>query len=97
MTLFFLSRQQSGARVGFTVGRAMGGAVDRNRIKRRLREAARSKWQRLEAAVDVVVNPKKSALRADFREITQDMGRAFEVITGKMRDGAGRTRRTEKA
>src|SRR5438309_7271618 len=31
----------SGLRIGFTVGRALGGAVQRNRMKRRLREAVR--------------------------------------------------------
>ncbi|MGA7647601.1 MAG: ribonuclease P protein component, partial [Terriglobales bacterium] len=38
MTLFYLRQEsassQSGARVGFTVGRMLGGAVVRNRIKR---------------------------------------------------------------
>ena len=34
-------RRASGLRIGFTVGRALGGAVQRNRMKRRLREAVR--------------------------------------------------------
>lgn len=89
MTVFFLRRQSGQARIGFTVGRVLGGAVERNRIKRRLREAARLQWRRLSSAVDVVVNPKKSALRADFAEIEQDLGRAFETINGKIRPTGG--------
>jgi len=85
MTLFFLPRSSGGARVGFTVGRVLGGAVERNRIKRRLREAVRRERQRLEVAVDVVVNPKKSVLQADFAEIVQEVGRAFETIAAKLR------------
>ena len=42
MTVFYLRRAEGeGLRVGFTVGRVLGGAVDRNRIKRRLRESVR--------------------------------------------------------
>ena len=42
MTVFYLPRQRAeGVRVGFTVGKVLGGAVVRNRMKRRLREAVR--------------------------------------------------------
>jgi ribonuclease P protein component len=89
MTFFFLPRAGE-ARVGFTVGRVLGGAVQRNRIKRRLREAVRRERLRLGVGVDVVLNPKKSVLQASFNEITQDVSRAFEVIRGKSRTtGAG--------
>ena len=86
MTFFFLPGTASEARVGFTVGRVLGGAVERNRIKRRLREATRLQSQRLETIADVVVNPKKSVLHAEFTEITQEVGHAFEVISGKLRN-----------
>ena len=89
MTVFFLRRESSQARIGFTVGRVLGGAVERNRIKRRLREAVRLQWGRLGSAVDIVVNPKKSVLQAKFAEVEQELGRAFEVIDGKLRNPAG--------
>lgn len=82
MTFFFLPGG-SEARIGFTVGRVLGGAVERNRIKRRLREAVRRERQRLGVCVDVVVNPKKSVLQISFSEITQDVSRAFQIIRGK--------------
>lgn len=81
MTVFYLPRTQgSGFRVGFTVGRVLGGAVERNRIKRRLREAVRLQHPGDQAAVDVVINPKKSLLTADFTEVEREIIRAFEVI-----------------
>lgn len=83
LTAFYCLRpmaQSSGPRVGITVGRALGGAVIRNRIKRRMREAIRFHLAELTAPVDVVFNPKKSALTADFGEIDQEVKRAFEVV-----------------
>jgi hypothetical protein len=38
-------------------------------------------------SVDVVVNPKKSVLQAEFTEITQDVSKAFEFIRKKLRAG----------
>ena len=86
MTFFYLRRQAdspSGPRVGFTVGRVLGGAVERNRMRRRLREAVRLELARLNTPVDVVINPKKSVLTADFGELVKEVGRAFQVIQGQ--------------
>src|SRR5277367_50275 len=59
---------EKSSRVGFTVGKVLGGAVVRNRIKRRLREAVRLRRAALKdaGAVDVVINPKKSVLTLEF-------------------------------
>jgi ribonuclease P protein component len=81
MTVFYLSRTEGeGLRIGFTVGRVLGGAVDRNRMKRRLREAVRLNRPETVAPVDVVINPKKSLLKVEFSEIQKEVTRAFEVI-----------------
>ena len=88
MTLFFLPRAEGGSRIGFTVGRVLGGAVERNRIKRRLREAVRRERGRLGTGVDVVVNPKKSVERAEFTEILEEFRRAFDAISAKLRSGS---------
>ena len=96
LTVFYL-RQAEGAllgadlpkigpRVGFTVGRVLGGAVERNRIKRRLREAVRQRRSVLEGAgpVDVVINPKKSVLTVEFSVVLEEVGRALDVIAKKL-------------
>jgi ribonuclease P protein component len=74
----------SGLRVGFTVGRALGGAVQRNRMKRRLREAVRMSRPQPGVAADVVINPKKSLLTTDFAAVLNEMTRAFAVIEQKL-------------
>jgi ribonuclease P protein component len=73
-----------GLRVGFTVGRVLGGAVQRNRMKRRLREAVRMSRPLGAIAVDVVINPKKSLLTVDFSLVLNEVSRAFAVIEQKL-------------
>ncbi len=74
----------AGLRVGFTVGRALGGAVQRNRMKRRLREAVRMMRPPAGVAADVVINPKKSLLATDFAALQNEVSRAFAVIEQKL-------------
>jgi ribonuclease P protein component len=81
LTVFYLPHQTGeGVRIGFTVGKALGGAVERNRMKRRLREAVRLSWPASPLALDVVINPKKSVLKVEFSELSKEIGRAFEVM-----------------
>ena len=89
MTIFYLQRQDvtgtsAGLRVGFTVGRALGGAVQRNRMKRRLREAVRLTRPASEIPADVVINPKKIVLTANFDVIVSEVRRAFVVIEQRL-------------
>ena len=91
MTVFYLRQAESAvpeksSRVGFTVGKVLGGAVVRNRIKRRLREAVRLQRTVLAIAcfVDVVFTPKKSVLTLDFSVVLEEVGRALDVIAKKM-------------
>jgi ribonuclease P protein component len=95
MTVFYLRRPGSelskskspvapGLRVGFTVGRALGGAVQRNRMKRRLREAVRLSRPVEGLSVDVVINPKKSLLTTNFAIVMNEVSRAFVIIEQKL-------------
>jgi len=87
ITVFYLGQKEqeaAGPRIGFTVGKALGGAVQRNRIKRRLREAVRLNGFEAGLAVDVVINPKRSVLTMDFSDLQGEVAKAFETIARAM-------------
>jgi ribonuclease P protein component len=95
MTVFYWPRPETdatragapapqGLRIGFTVSRALGGAVQRNRMKRRLREAVRMTRPVTAIAADVVINPKKSLLATDFSALLNEVSKAFAVIEQKL-------------
>ena len=73
-----------GLRIGFTVSRALGGAVQRNRMKRRLREAVRMTRPAAGPNADVVINPKKSLLTVEFAAVVNEVSRAFVLIEQKL-------------
>jgi ribonuclease P protein component len=90
MTVFYLGRAEGeGLRVGFTVGRVLGGSVERNRMKRRLRESVRLSRPVTGVDADVVINPKKSLRTAEFPELMGEVSRAFEVIVQKLGGRSG--------
>jgi ribonuclease P protein component len=69
-----------GARVGFTVGKVLGGAVERNRIRRRMRAAVRRHLAELARPLDVVLHPRKSVLKLKFSELEAEIGQVFAAV-----------------
>ena len=61
------------ARIGFTVPKAIGKAVVRNRIRRRTREAIRLDYQLIQPHWDLVIHPRRLILDAPFSELRQEV------------------------
>ena len=68
------------ARIGLTVPKALGKAVDRNRIKRRMREAVRMQLPLLTKPVDVVLHPRRSVIDLDFAALEREVASVFRMI-----------------
>lgn len=91
LTAFYLRREAGDGttmvRVGFTVGKVLGGSVERNRIRRRTREAVRFHLQELSGIsdpVDVIIHPKKSVLKVNFSVLSEEVAKAFQVVRKNM-------------
>ncbi|MDQ2081723.1 ribonuclease P protein component [Xanthobacteraceae bacterium Astr-EGSB] len=65
-------------RVGFTVSKKVGNAVERNRVRRRLREVVRlSDAECLLAGNDYVLIGRRGALQIPFARLTEDFAGAL--------------------
>ena len=67
------------ARVGIAVRRQLGGAVQRNRVKRRLREASARVYPTLPQGMDIVIVPRASAVDAPFEELVAALTELFTL------------------
>jgi ribonuclease P protein component len=67
-------------RIGLTVGKVMGKAHDRNRIKRRMREAVRKNLHELTAPVDVILHPRRSVIDLDFEMLSKEVATVLRNI-----------------
>lgn len=82
-------------RVGFTVSRKVGGAVERNRARRRLRAAAEQVFaDHAESGRDYVVIGRRATLRRPFDALVDDLETALKRV-GAFRDGAMDERRRD--
>ena len=73
-------------RVGFVVSKAVGGAVVRNRTKRRLRAILASRVGRLPEGSDVVIRANPVAAQADSRELATDLDRLLERTLASLQE-----------
>jgi ribonuclease P protein component len=64
------------SRVGLSTPRTLGGAVERNRVKRRLREAMRRRMERIGPGWDLLVIARPAAATASMA----DLGEALDVL-----------------
>jgi ribonuclease P protein component len=72
-TVFVRRNELALNRFGFSIKKALGGAVVRNRIRRRLREMVRCHRQEISAGWDIVIHPKGSVAKAPFAALAQDL------------------------
>ena len=72
------SGHRSGARVGLTAGKVLGKAHERNRIKRRMREALRRHVDLLPEGCDLIFHPRRAVLSMSFTKLEAEIVRILE-------------------
>ena len=83
-------REDGPMRVGFTVSKRVGGAVERNRIRRRLREVVRlMPPARMQPGHDYVLIGRRAALDAPFDRIKDEFDRALRRVHAAPKGSGG--------
>jgi ribonuclease P protein component len=82
--------QNEGPRLGLSVGRRVGGAVDRTRVKRVLREAFWEEAARLPVSSDYVVVARPEARALAEREGTAGVRTALAELVDDLGGGGSR-------
>lgn len=68
-----------GCRLGITTSRRVGGAVVRNRIKRRVREFFRQYREQIDPVRDLVVIARSAAAELSYAEIKRELSGALRI------------------
>ena len=84
-TVFLRANELPESRFGVSIKKALGGAVVRNRMRRRLREIVRCRRSEIPAGWDIVIHPKSAVDKAPFAELAEELLRLLE--------SAGQTRK----
>ena len=69
------------------MGKRSGGAVTRNRLRRRVREIFRRQRQAYPAGLRIVVNVSRSAAAASFSEFAEDYASALRRALSRLKGG----------
>ncbi|MDI9486206.1 MAG: ribonuclease P protein component [Bacillota bacterium] len=80
------------ARVGFAVGKKVGKAVTRNKIKRRLRAIMHDQCTGISPGYDVIVGAKQKSVTASFTDLERDLCRVLKnsgILTSGLNESTG--------
>jgi ribonuclease P protein component len=77
LVLTVLPNELGHSRLGITVSRRVGTAVVRNRVRRRLREAMRTRYAQLLGGHDMVLVARPAAARASWTELNEAVDRVL--------------------
>ena len=79
LVLYARKNRSATNRVGITVGKKLGGAVTRNRVRRRLREVYRLNEEKFLPGYDIVVVARSRCVDASF----QNLQKAYLALAEK--------------
>ena len=79
-TVFSKANDLPHSRFGLSIKRALGGAVVRNRMRRRIREMIRLHRQEISAGWDIVIHPKPNVATAPFTSLAVELLQLLKTL-----------------
>jgi ribonuclease P protein component len=81
--IFFRCNGLDHNRFGMSVKKALGNAVRRNRMRRRVREILRQHLQEIQPGWDMVIHPRSAVATARFSTVEAELLRLLQEIAGR--------------
>ena len=79
-SVFARANGRETSRFGWSIKKTLGGAVLRNRIRRRLREIVRLHRQEIAPGWDFVIHPRRTAATAEFAPLAAELVRLLASV-----------------
>lgn len=89
------SQTPPGPRIGLTAGKVLGKAVERNRIKRRMRDIVRRHKSLVLADVDIVLHPRRTVLTIEFAKLESEVTRILTTIQVAIEKGSAKQKASQ--
>lgn len=85
IVMYILKNKLDYNRIGFSVSKKVGNSVERNKVKRRMREVYRLNYENIKNGYDIVFIPKYNAKDATYKSIESAMLHLVK-ISGLLKD-----------
>ena len=82
--VFYRANGEPRTRFGISVKKALGGAVVRNRIRRRIREIIRRNKAEISPGWDIVIHPRRSVARVAFAPLEAELAGLLRNLRSKV-------------
>ncbi|MBR5508204.1 MAG: ribonuclease P protein component [Clostridia bacterium] len=78
LVFYWYKNRQSHTKLGITVSPALGGAVIRNRLKRRIRAAFSARCDDVSGGYNIIIAARAKMARVEFAQIQKDLDFCLE-------------------
>ncbi|WP_100065410.1 ribonuclease P protein component [Miniphocaeibacter massiliensis] len=78
-TIIIRKNKLQGSRVGFSITKKHGNAVERNKLKRRLKEIVRHNFNLIKEGYDIVVIPKQNTKNLSYQELEKSATHLLKI------------------